>query len=171
MYKITKLAFLLTSSISILSCSSSGDCTKTITIREQVIQFPTGTTYIPESKQVVPCDYEITPVKEGVKLENFTYDILQFEFTPDTGKNTSRLQYKIKLNNPNNFTVKGVPKITIDSDGVVIGTYGAASEPFCTEIQANSSCTIILDKEYPLNPTLGLTKSIKLVTVEYILNF
>jgi hypothetical protein len=171
MNKITKLAFLLTSSISILSCSSSGDCTKTITIPEQVIQSPTGTAYIPAYEVVVPCDYVVTPIKEGVKLENLTYEVLQFFFTPDTGKNTSRLQYKIKLINPNNFTIKGVPKITTDTDGVVVSTFGVASEPFCTQIQANSSCTIILDKEYPLNPTLGLTKSIKLVTVEYILNF
>jgi hypothetical protein len=171
MNKTTKSAFLLMSSLSILSCSSSGDCTKTITIPERVIQSPTGTSYIPESKQIVPCDYEITPIKEGVKLENLTYDVLLFEFTPDTGKNTSRLQYKIKLNNPNNFIIKGVPKITTDNDGVVTGTYGVTSSPFCTQIEANSSCTIILDKEYPLNPVLGLTKSIKLVTVEYILNF
>lgn len=171
MIKATKLAFLLLSTLSILSCASNGDCTKTITIPGLVIQSPSGTAYLPDSQQVVPCDYEITPINEGVKLENFTYDVLLFEFTPDTGKKTSRLQYKIKLNNPNSFVAKGVPKLTIDYDGVVIGSYGVASEPFCTQIEAKSSCTIILDKEYPLNPDISLTKSVKLVTVEYILNF
>lgn len=171
MNKITRLTFLLTSSISVLSCSSSGDCTKTITFPEQVIQSPTGTAYIPAYEMVVPCDYVVTPIKEGVKLENLTYEVLQFVFTPDTGKNTSRLQYKIKLINPNNFTIKGVPKITKDTDGVVVSTFGVATEPFCTQILANSSCTIAYDKEFALNINLGNPKSITLVNVEYILSF
>lgn len=170
MKQISKLFFTTSCSLFIFGCSSNGDCTKTITIPEQVVQTSVGTSYRPAYDMEVACDYVITPIKEAEKLENFTYEVLVFEYTADTGHNTSRFKYQIKLNNPNNFTIKGVPKLTIDSDGVVVSTYGVASEPFCTEIGANSSCTIILDKEYPLNINVGLTKSIKLVNVEYILN-
>lgn len=168
MKQITKLIFT-TSSLLIFGCASNGDCTKTITIPEQVIQNSIGTSYLPAYDKEVACDYEIPVIKEAEKLENFTYEVLLFEFTPDTGKNTARLQYKIKLNNPNNFIIKGIPKITTDSDGIVVSKYGVANEPFCNEIEANSSCTLILDKEYPLNINVGLTKSIKLVNVEFML--
>jgi hypothetical protein len=36
-------------------------------------------------------DNDLTPEKETLKT--ITYEVLLFEFTPDTGRNTSRLRY------------------------------------------------------------------------------
>jgi hypothetical protein len=168
MNQITRSTLLLSISLLIFSCSGNGDCTKTITIPELVITSPTGTSYNPAYKIEVPCDYEVTPIKELDKLQNFTYEVIQFQFTPDTGNNTSRLQFKIKLNNPNNYAVKGTAKITIDADGVVSSSnFASAASLPCDQIEAKSSCALTFDKENSLN--LGLVKSIKLVNVEFLI--
>ena len=97
-------------------------------------------------------------------LKNITYDVVLFEFTPDTGNNTSRLKYEINLNNSNNVLVNGFYKITLNIDGLVSSKI-ATSASVCYEIGANSSCTIRFDEEESLN--IGLINSIELVSVEY----
>ena len=152
----------------LFSCSSADNCTKTIIIPSRTIITPTGSSYIPESQSVVPCDYVVTPVQEQVPLQNFSYEVLNFTFTPDTGNNTNRLKFDIKLNNPNNFVIKGFPYFTVNVDGVVSSsgyTNGATST--CTEINPNSSCIFSFDKQQSLN--LGLIQSIQLVNVKYYL--
>jgi hypothetical protein len=152
----------------LVSCSSAENCTKTITIPSQTIITPTGSSYIPESQSVVPCDYVVTPIQEQTPLQNFSYEVLNFTFTPDTGNNTNRLKFDIKLNNPNNFVIKGFPYFTVNVDGVVSSsgyTNGATST--CTEINPNSSCIFSFDKQQSLN--LGIIQSIQLVNVKYYL--
>jgi hypothetical protein len=39
-------------------------------------------------------------------IENVTYEVLIFEYTPDTGNNSSRFHYEIKYTNPNNVAIK-----------------------------------------------------------------
>jgi len=97
-------------------------------------------------------------------LKNITYEVVLFEFTPDTGNNTSRLKYEIKLNNSNNVLVNGFYKISLNIDGVVSSKIASSSSE-CYEIGANSSCTIRFDEEESLN--IGLINSIELVSVEY----
>lgn len=152
----------------ILGCASNDDCTKMITIPELIITTPTGSSYNPAYDIEVPCDYEIPVIEETFKeLDKFSYEVLSFKFTPDTGKNTSRLQFEIKLNNNNNVNVIGVPIITVDVDGTVSsGNFASGSTSPCQGISANSSCTITYDKETTLD--LGLIKSIKIVTVKYM---
>ena len=152
----------------LFSCSSAENCTKTITIPSRTIITPTGSSYYPELQSVVPCDYVITPVQEQTPLQNFTYEVLNFNFTPDTGNNTNRLKFDIKLNNPNNFVIKGFAYITTNADGVESSSgflNGAISS--CSEINPNSSCIFSFDKQSSLS--LGLIQSIQLVNVKYYL--
>jgi hypothetical protein len=164
-----KFNFLLFSLLFTFGCSSTDNCTKTITIPEQVITSPSGTAYNPAYTLEVPCDYKVTPITENTnELENFSYEVLSFKFTPDTGKNTSRLQFEIKLNNPNNYNVIGIPIITMNSDGVITsGNFASTSSSPCNGMNANSSCILTYDKETSLN--IGLLKSIKLISMKYIL--
>jgi len=152
----------------LFSCSSAENCTKTITIPSRTIITPTGSSYYPELQSVVPCDYVITPVQEQTPLQNFTYEVLNFNFTPDTGNNKNRLKFDIKLNNPNNFVIKGFAYITTNADGVESSSgflNGAISS--CSEINPNSSCIFSFDKQSSLN--LGIIQSIQLVNVKYYL--
>lgn len=168
MTQFTKSTLITLSFLSIISCSNNDNCTKEITIPALTIQTPTGSSYRPPYQLVVPCDYVITPIEEQATLKDFSYEVLQFTFTPDTGKNTARLEYKIKINNLSNQTVKGFPILTSDADGVVV-TGGYRSNT-CEQLEAKSSCIITYDKEFALNLNVGFTKSVKLVKVEYFLN-
>lgn len=157
-------------------CSSSkDDCTKTIIVQyESTIYGQLGTTYIPEITQEVPCDFPepeaVQPIGEGNVLSNFSYDVINFVFTPDTGNSTSRLQFEIKLNNKNNFIVRGNPILTVNSDNLQFSaSYSADATSACHEIQANSSCILIYDKETPIDINLGTPSKFDLVSVNYIL--
>jgi hypothetical protein len=101
-------------------------------------------------------------------LKNITYNVLFFEFTPDTGNNTSRLRYEIQFNNPNNININGFHKITIRTEAngveIVSSKIGNDSSP-CYEISANSNCSISFDEEESFD--IGMVNSIELVSVEY----
>jgi hypothetical protein len=167
MIRFFKPTLILTGFFFVFGCSSA-DCTKTITVPEVVIQTPTGTSYNPAYNMEVPCDYKIPEIKENTTdLPNFTYEVLSFKYTSDTGNNTSRLQYEIKLNNNNNYKVTGAPIITMDIDGAVSsGNFTKDSASPCFGLEANSSCIVTFDKEQSLN--LGVIKSIKIVSVKYV---
>ncbi|WP_194767185.1 hypothetical protein [Tamlana sp. I1] len=177
MAKLFKPIYFLNILLIILGCSSSDDkdCTKTIIVQpEYEIIGPQGTTLIPEIKQEIPCDSPepdpVKPIIEGNVLTNFSYDVLSFEYTPDTGNNTSRIQFEIKLNNPNNFIVRGTPILTINSDNIQFSTsYSADATEACHEIQANSSCVLVYNKETPIDPNLGTPNKFELVSVKYVL--
>jgi hypothetical protein len=98
-------------------------------------------------------------------LKSVTYEVLLFEFTPDTGNNSSRLRYDIKYTNPNNVAVKGSSTITMNYDGLILTPIKRV--PPYIEIAANSNFIESYNVEEPLNPTLGKTSSIKLVSVEF----
>lgn len=168
MSKHIKLLFLLTNCIFVFGCSSDKDCTKTITTESHSYWTYGGMVYIPGSSIVVPCDYVITPIVEQQPIDNFTYEVLDFKYTPDTGKNTSRLQFEIKLNNLNNFEIKGSPIFTVNIDGVESSApYLKGAISTCNQIEAKSSCVFTFDVESSLE--LGKINSIKLVTVKYYL--
>ena len=112
-----------------------------------------------------PTDDEI-PEDEQVILEAVTYEVLFFKFTPDTGNNTSRLQYEIKFTNPNNSAVNGFHRVTLDADGLVSTSIASNHSP-CYTINANSDCTLSFDAEDSFD--LGRVNAIELVSVEYLL--
>lgn len=170
MFKYLKLllACLLTC---FFSCSSSDDedCMKTITIPQYY--FYNNQTFSYESTQEVPCD-AIEPTEpeeiEPQLLENIDYEVLVLELVTDSNTNTSRLHFEIKLNNPNNYSITGVPVITLDSDGTqVTSSFSSSISNSCSEIEANSSCTLIFDEEDSLDK--GVPNSIEIVDVKYLL--
>ena len=113
-------------------------------------------------------DTDTTP--EKVTLKSITYEVLLFEYIPDTGKNTSRFRYEIKFSNPNNVAVKGNYKITYDADGLILTPIRRVpnDNPY-EKIEANSFYTASYDVETALNPTLGTIKSIKFLSAEFVL--
>ena len=156
----------------IVGCNSEEDCTKTMLIPQGY--FVGNQFYSYDQEREVPCDFP-EPIEfeqiEPVKLENFSYEVVNFQFTPDIGGNISRLQFEIKLNNPNNFAVTGVPILTTaEPQGFqFVGSYSTAATIACKSIQAQSTCTLTYDKTYPFNPDSGIPSIITLVKVEYYL--
>ncbi|KGL63570.1 hypothetical protein [Polaribacter sp. Hel1_85] len=163
--------FFLPIFILVLSCKSEleEDCIKTIIVQHEfIISSSTGTTTIPEITQVVDCSFPEPDAPKSIeelqKLTDFSYDVIEFNFTPDTGNNTNKLEYKIQLNNLSNKAVKGIPYITINIDGLVSTevNFGA-----CRELEANSNCIISLSKEASLD--LGIIENISFVKVEFFI--
>ncbi|WP_439129726.1 hypothetical protein [Polaribacter sp.] len=165
----TKTLKYLTILILLFSCSSEKDCAKTIIVQNEfIISGANGTTIIPEITQVVDCSFPEPDAPETIeelpKLSEFSYDVLEFKFTPDTGNNTNRLEYKIQLNNLSDKKIMGIPYITKNIDGLVSTEINFGN---CRELAANSSCIISFDKESSLD--LGLIKQISIEKVEYFI--
>lgn len=170
MIKILKYPFLILTALVLFGCpSDEDDCTETITIPQFYIINNESYSYDRELE--VPCGSPKPTDAVQIEpplLENFSYEVLSFVNTPDTGNNTSRLQFEIKINNPNDYKVKGVPILTIEFDGIVItGSYSSDASIPCTQIDANSSCILTYDKEASLD--LGTVNSAKLIAVKYYL--
>lgn len=165
-----KISILLLTVILLSACKSNDgeDCTKTITIPQ--IYFVNNQSYSYDITQEVPCDFPEPSEPELIQppeLENFTYDVLSYTFTPDTGNNTSRLQFEIRLNNPNSFSASGIPVLTFNTDGLVsTGGLNNASIP-CFTIEANSNCILTYDQQTSLD--LAIINSIQLINVQYLL--
>ena len=169
--KNLKLYTVVISLLVLWSCGNSDeDCTKTISIPQAY--FVNGQTYTREFTQEVPCDFPEpteTEIIEPPRLENFSYQILNFNYIPDTGNNTLRLQFDIQLNNNNNFDVTGIPYFTTNSDGLIVSgaSYSQTAINPCFSINANSNCIFSYDQEEPLD--IGLAPgSIQIINVEYI---
>ncbi|WP_298496130.1 hypothetical protein [uncultured Algibacter sp.] len=171
MKKALKNSLLLLTLIVLVGCASSddSDCMKTITIPQYY--FVNNQSYSYDITQEVPCDFPEPTVAELIEaptLENFSYEIIKFEFTPDTGNNTTRLEFEIKLNNPNDYAVSGVPILTLNTDGLeTTSSFSNNASVPCLEIAANSHCVLTFNQENSLD--LGLIDSIELVNVGYYL--
>ncbi|WP_166960641.1 hypothetical protein [Yeosuana marina] len=101
---------------------------------------------------------------EEEPLKNVTYNVLFWEFTPDTGNNTFRLHYEIEFHNPNDVTINGFYRITQNADGLETTLLSSNKSP-CYTIEANSSCTFSFDEEDSFD--IARINSIKLISVEY----
>ena len=91
-------------------------------------------------------------------------DLIYFEYTSDTGNNSSRLEYQFKFTNPNNFQVIGGAQITINTDGLETTTIGTNSSP-CYMIDANSECIYTFEAES--SHDLGFADSVEFVSAYY----
>ncbi len=151
------------------SCSSKDEnCTKTATITNTY--FLDGRQHYSDKIIELPCDFPdpepLTQI-EPPELEGFTYTILYDEFIPDTGNNTSRWRFEIKLNNSKDYAVKGIPFLTVNAGGLVSkSNYSDKTTSPCYEIGANASCTLTYDQESPIDE--GVV-DIKIVNVQYFL--
>lgn len=107
---------------------------------------------------------------EKETLKSITYEVLLFEFTADTGNNSSRLKYNIKYTNPNNVAVKGTSAVTMNYNGLILTPIKRV--PPYVEIEANSSYTESYDVESPhdtqsLSPEQIKTFSVKFVSAKF----
>ncbi|GAA4803283.1 hypothetical protein [Litoribaculum gwangyangense] len=103
---------------------------------------------------------------EEVKLEEVTANVIFWEYTADTGNNTSRLRYVIEFQNPNDIAVNGYYRIKQNADGLITTAFSTNKSP-CYQIGANSTCTLSFDAED--SHDLGKLNSIDLISVEYII--
>ncbi|HEA19838.1 MAG TPA: hypothetical protein ENH87_02845 [Pricia antarctica] len=103
---------------------------------------------------------------DEVELGAVTNEVVLFRFTPDTGSNSSRLEYEIRFDNPNSIKVNGYHEVTLNVDGTVSTNLATNFSP-CYEIGANSSCTISYDEQESFET--NITTSVELVSVDYVL--
>lgn len=169
--KKIKIFFSLLLLTFIISCESEKDCLKTIVTQyEFSIQTQYGNIYYPEVTQEVPCDFPEPETKEisvnNIKLNDFSYEVLELVVIPDTGNNTSKISYKIKLNNLSNKKVKGYPYLTTNTNNDPL-TVSYAYTDGCSEIEANSSCTISYESEESLQ--IAQINSFSILKVEYLI--
>ncbi|MFY0591067.1 hypothetical protein [Roseivirga sp.] len=166
---LPKLVLLLCVLLSSCGSGEDDDCLKTITIPQ--FYLVNNQSYSYDITQEVPCDFPDPETSQEIEppiLENFSFTVQSFNFTPDTGNNTSRLQFAIELNNPNDFPVEGIPIFNLLIDEVnITGNYSADASSPCNSLAANSSCTLIYDKESSLD--LGVINSIEFVNLQYYL--
>lgn len=156
--------------ILISNCESAkDDCFKTITIPQ--FYMVNNQSYSYNTTLEVPCDF---PEPENPKeisapiAENFSYEVLNFDYIKDTGNNTSKLEFKIKLINSNNFTLKGIPVLTIDAGSFEFSTnYSNSATVSCNEISANSSCTLTYSQEESLD--IGVNEKMELLDIKFYL--
>ena len=104
-------------------------------------------------------------------LKPVTYEVLLFEFTADTGNNSSRLHYEIKYTNPNDVAVKGTSSVTANYNGLILTPIKRV--PPYIEIGANSTYTEVYNVESPhdtqsLSPEQIKTYYIKFVSAEFV---
>lgn len=168
-FKNLKIYLYFTLFLLLFSCPSEDDCTKTLTIPQ--IYFVGNQSYSYDITQEVPCNYPEPTEAEIIEvpvLENFSYEILSFNYIPYSDSNTTILQYEILLNNHNDFDISGFPYLTIfDGHLQISGNFtNYANEP-CLSIAANSSCVLIYDQESPIEQILP-PDTYEIVNVEYV---
>ena len=108
---------------------------------------------------------------EEETLKSITYEVLLFEFTADTGNNSSRLRYEIKYTNPNNVAVKGTSSVTANYNGLILTPIKKV--PPYIEIDANSTYTEVYNVESPhdtqsLSPEQIKTYYINFVSAKFV---
>ena len=100
------------------------------------------------------------------ELQEVTFEVLSFEFIPDTGNNTNRLSYEIRFTNPNDVEVSGPYQVEVSNGALIqVRAYGEGST--CSVIAANASCTFTDEEEASLDN--GFIPSRELVSVSYFI--
>ncbi len=98
-------------------------------------------------------------------LEDVTSEILDFEYIPDTGNNSSLLTFEIKFTNPNNVAVKGFYTVTLDANGTKFYV-GSNTSSQCYQIEANSDCITNYENEGVVDSEEN-ADAIKIVSIDY----
>ncbi|AGC76320.1 hypothetical protein LX97_00987 [Nonlabens dokdonensis] len=113
---------------------------------------------------IVSCSNDNNDSENVVELIPVESEVVFFQYTSDTGNNTSRLQYEIEFTNLNSIPVNGFYKITTNVDGSVSTSF-SSTQAQCNQIGANSTCTYSLDGEESHNT--GIPNSITITDVSY----
>lgn len=98
------------------------------------------------------------------ELFEVTTELIYFEYTSDTGNNTSKLEYQFRFTNPNTVAVTGGARITTNSDGLESTTIGT-DDSLCYVIEANSECIYTFEAES--SHDLGIPNSVEFVSAYY----
>ncbi len=109
---------------------------------------------------------------EEKSLKEIKYELLLFEFTADTGNNSSKLHYEIKYTNPNNVPVKGTSSVTANYNGLILTPIKKV--PPYIEIGASSTYTEVYNVETPhdtqsLSPEQIKNYYVNFVSAQFIL--
>tara|TARA_B100001057_G_scaffold5166_1_gene4719 strand:+ start:65478 stop:66017 length:540 start_codon:yes stop_codon:yes gene_type:complete len=168
--KKLKIICLIIPVITFFGCSSEDECTKTITLQQ--VYLVGNQYYYNDIEQEVPCNFpepEDPEVIDPPLLENFSYEILSFNYEPDTGNNSSLLQFEIQLNNNNDFDVNGIPYFTVFTNiEFSTANYVNDASNSCLEIPANSNCIFTYNVEEPIT-SVGVSDNFEILNVEYII--
>jgi hypothetical protein len=97
-----------------------------------------------------------------------TSEVLLFEFTPDTGRNSSNLHYEIKYTNPNDFAIKGYSSITMDYNGLILTPIKRLPLDTYIEIGSNSTYTEVYNVETPHDTELLSPEQIQSFYVNFV---
>ncbi|UII76482.1 hypothetical protein LV716_01460 [Flagellimonas sp. HMM57] len=116
---------------------------------------------------IYSCSNDSNEEQEEEMLQDILVEVLLFEFIADTGNDSQRLRYEIEFTNPNGVDIRGGYEITTNADGLVSTQFFSTNAP-CTEIGANSDCTISFDEEEPFEQGLATVQSIELVSAKYV---
>jgi hypothetical protein len=166
--KFVKALFLLLFVAINFRCSEGNNCVERITVPDNVIKTSTGYTFEPSYWVDLPCNYDLTALLDvSDNLQNFSYEVIHFNFNPDTGNNTSKLEFEVILKNNNGFEVEGVPIFLMRIDGVESNENYLGNNGSCNTINANETCTFNFTKEVSLDDEV--INSVELVSVKYLL--
>ncbi|MDP3353450.1 MAG: hypothetical protein Q8S44_06900 [Flavobacteriaceae bacterium] len=100
------------------------------------------------------------------EVVSISYELLEFEFTPQIGTQEDRLKYKVKFINNSNSNVQGFPKITLNSDGIEYSEV-ITENIQCSSIPAKSFCIYSFDKT-DNNPQISAI-NVKFIKAEYLI--
>lgn len=105
-------------------------------------------------------------IKEDLIVQEVTHEVELFEYTVDQSARTSRFQYRIRFDNPNDFEVNGYAEITYKI-GYIEVTPLSVNGSMCGTIAANDSCFVerdVTDRGFVSQDT-----DITLVSVKYVI--
>ncbi|MFK8060915.1 MAG: hypothetical protein AB8B78_12600 [Polaribacter sp.] len=163
-----KLFFFLFLLIITFGCSDGNGCVDRVTIPDNVEKTASGFTFTPSSWIDLPCDYDLSNLLDVSEVSpNFSFEIVSFKFTPDTGKNTSKLEFEVKLTNNCNKSIEGLPIFIMRIDGVESSKNYIENTNNCTSFTVNETCNFNYSKETSLET--GKVKSLELVAVKFLL--
>jgi hypothetical protein len=165
--KLKQLAFLFLSCVCI-TCADNYGCVERVTVPDSVLKNGNEFTFEPSYWIDLPCDYDTSTLLDvSDVLQNFSYEIVHYKYTSDTGNTTSKLEFEIVLKNNNSFGVEGLPIFLMRADGVEFNASYTSKNVSCSSIASNGSCTLKYDKTTTLD--LNKIKSLEIVSIKYLL--
>lgn len=165
--KFLKVFFILLF-IMTFGCSEENNCVERITVPDNLIKTNTSYIFEPSYWVDLPCDHDLELLLDvSAVLQNFSYEIISYNFNAKTGNNTSKLDFIIELKNNNNFNVEGAPIFLMRINGIELSTSYSSNSGNCNTINANETCTFSYTKEISLDTEI--INSVELVSIKYLL--
>lgn len=149
-------------------CAQNYGCVERVTIQDNVSKTESGFEFEPSYWIDLPCDYDVeNKIKTSKVVNNFTYKLVRYNYTPNTGNNSSKLEFEVILENNNNFEIEGLPIFIMSGDGIEFSANYHVNSSSCSSISANSTCTFTYEKETPF--TEESFSTLELVGIKFLL--